>query len=465
MSETLEAAALADWLSKSPSGAIPAALDAEVAETIIALRPEYAPPHSVTADAVLAALTEGPLVDPAVADALRTWLDAGPGTPPPATLPIGVVETTYALRPEMAPSLALGIDDILNEVSEGPLAPAPVVPLHAPRHAPVEKIVGDAISSSRRKWWTGTSVTVTAVAATALMFIAPIAEKATHAPSPYNDGRTAMATEPSTQTLSVELQTTKKQAAPEGVELGREDSLEAAREPVTPRPTRAASAKPAMQKRRESAAIPAPPTKAQRSANAGNGQPLGGIAAEAEAEPQFNGFADSAGIDDSLSMAAPAPSARSAPSAPSANPVTDNGPAQYRDTTVDFESLEADAGPMVQAHGATIGGGGSGGEAASIGDRGSRARTASAESSVDAAPRRRGDVRASRAETRAKQLLDSGNLETALQTVQAGLNAPQVNPVLKARLLRLKADILAKLGRETEAKQAREEAARVDPLR
>lgn len=462
MSETLKAAALADWLSKSPSGAIPADLDAEVAETIIALRPEYAPPHSVTADAVLAALTEGPLVDPAVADALRTWLDAGPGAPPPATLPVGVVETTYALRPEMAPSLALGIDDILNEVSEGPLAPAPVVPLNAPRHAPVEKIVGDAISSSRRKWWTGTSVTVTAVAATALMFIAPIAEKATHAPSPYNDGRTAMATEPSTQTLSVELQTTKKQAAPEGVELGREDSLEAAREPVTPQPARAASAKPAMQKRRESAAVPAPPTKAPRSANPGNGQRLGGLAAEAEAEPQFNGFADSAAIDDSLSMAAPAPSARSAPPA---NPVTDNGPTQYRDTTVDFESLEADAGPMVQAHGATIGGGGSGLSAASIEDRGSRARTASAESSVDAVPRRRGDVRASRAETRAKQLLDSGNLETALETVQAGLNAPQVNPVLKARLLRLKADILAELGRETEAKQAREEAARVDPLR
>jgi hypothetical protein len=158
---------------------------------------------------------------------------------------------------------------------------------------------------------------------------------------------------------------------------------------------------------------------------------------------------------------------RSARSARSANPVADNGPAQYRDTTVDFESLEVDAGPMVQAHGATIGGGGagSGAEAASIGDRGSRAGTASAERSVDAVPRRRGDVRASRAETRTKQLLDSGNLETALETVQAGLDAPQVNPVLKARLLRLKADILAELGRETEAKQAREEAARVDPLR
>ena len=75
-----------------------------VVEAIIALRPERAPPHTITIEAVLAAITEGPLMDPAVADTGLARRGTGDR---PATRAGGVVETTYALRPEMAPSLGV----------------------------------------------------------------------------------------------------------------------------------------------------------------------------------------------------------------------------------------------------------------------------------------------------------------------------------------------------------------------
>ena len=70
-----------------------------------------------------------------------------------------------------------------------------------------------------------------------------------------------------------------------------------------------------------------------------------------------------------------------------------------------------------------------------------------------------------RSEQRARTLFENGEFEQALTAVQSGLVETSINPIRKARMLRLKAKILAKLGRETEAKQAREEAARIDPLR
>ena len=49
------AQALARWLSTPAGGPIPDSLEPEVVEAIIALRPERAPPHTITIEAVLAA--------------------------------------------------------------------------------------------------------------------------------------------------------------------------------------------------------------------------------------------------------------------------------------------------------------------------------------------------------------------------------------------------------------------------
>ena len=112
MSEIQEAQALADWLADG--GGCTPVLDADVLEAIYALKPALAPDHSVTIDNILDSLTDGPLVDPAVAESLAEWLGSPPGTPPPRNLPIGVVEATYALRPELAPAPRLSIDDVLS---------------------------------------------------------------------------------------------------------------------------------------------------------------------------------------------------------------------------------------------------------------------------------------------------------------------------------------------------------------
>ena len=87
MSDAIDARALAHWLSSPADGVIPDSVDPDVVEAIIVLRPERAPPHTITVEHVLAAITDGPLMDPAVADALQRWLNAGPGTAPPPTLP------------------------------------------------------------------------------------------------------------------------------------------------------------------------------------------------------------------------------------------------------------------------------------------------------------------------------------------------------------------------------------------
>ncbi|MFK7930040.1 MAG: hypothetical protein AB8H79_17735 [Myxococcota bacterium] len=58
--------------------------------------------------------------------ALAQWLDANPGTQPPADVDADVLEAVYAFRPDLAPAPSLTVEEILAGVTAGPLlAPAP----------------------------------------------------------------------------------------------------------------------------------------------------------------------------------------------------------------------------------------------------------------------------------------------------------------------------------------------------
>jgi len=82
-----------------------------------------------------------------------------------------------------------------------------------------------------------------------------------------------------------------------------------------------------------------------------------------------------------------------------------------------------------------------------------------------APPTYRGEPRIHATEAQARSLFAAGKHEKALEQVDAALKLKSNSPFTKARLLRLKADILMNLGRETDAQQARAEAARMDPTR
>jgi hypothetical protein len=168
---------LARWLDQPPGTEPPADLDPDVLEGIIALRPDLAPPHRVTVEQVLARVTEGPLTDvDATAQAgaaLHAWLNSPPGQPPPATLDAAVIEAATALRPDLAPPLRVTIDDVLAELSEGPLAES----------APPTPISLDAARKRRVPWWAWSGIGVAAMAATTLLFVAPIAHMVDKAPS------------------------------------------------------------------------------------------------------------------------------------------------------------------------------------------------------------------------------------------------------------------------------------------
>lgn len=54
------------------------------------------------------------------AEQLAQWLAANPGTPPPEDVDPEVIEAVYSLRPELAPSANIDLDDILNSIERGP---------------------------------------------------------------------------------------------------------------------------------------------------------------------------------------------------------------------------------------------------------------------------------------------------------------------------------------------------------
>lgn len=460
MSEHLEAQALADWLAGTPNGAVPETLDADVAEAIIALRPEYAPPHTVSIESVLATLTEGPLVDPAIAEALRQWLESKPGTPPPEILPVGVVEATYALRPELAPSLGINIDDVLNEVNSGPLAEAEVIPLQ-PKGGPAttDRIASRALGSTRRKWWTGTAVTATAVAATTLLFVGPMADKAQHGPSHFTDGRVAQATAVETEEHPVEMMEAKEaitQATEHDLKtvesaptLGfapakppaarsRAAAMNESARTRSPDATIAANVAPA-------AAPPPPPTQA-----ADDAQPL----SLGTTSDEHRGIASEAmGVADNAAQDAGAFSEEFEEAAPEAYAAK---------TQIGFDGLD-----LAQADAATPRTAPAPKRSGRSGSRVQAQQYSAAEerNDADSSTRTRGNVAALQAVHAGQRLLDAGEFERALRKVESGLSASERDPIVTARLLRLKATILSKLGRETEAKQAREQAAKVDPLR
>ncbi|MCB9780684.1 MAG: hypothetical protein H6742_19105 [Alphaproteobacteria bacterium] len=74
------------------------------------------------------------------AQLLAEWLRQEPGTEPPQQLDRDAIEAVYALRPDLAPAPGLSIDDILDEVAEGPLA-RPAAPRDAEEAAAVAALV------------------------------------------------------------------------------------------------------------------------------------------------------------------------------------------------------------------------------------------------------------------------------------------------------------------------------------
>jgi hypothetical protein len=155
---------------------VPDDLDPSVVEAIYALRPALAPPLGLDIADVLDALQEGPLVEPVVAAALEQWLAAGPGAAPPGVLPIGVVEATYALRPEMAPGPSLSIEDVLAGVTEGPLAVKSTQDI---------KLVEQTHAQAPSRWWGRPAVGLALMAAVAMLVVLPEADQVMVTPDPF----------------------------------------------------------------------------------------------------------------------------------------------------------------------------------------------------------------------------------------------------------------------------------------
>ena len=199
MSEIQEAQALADWLADG--GGCTPVLDADVLEAIYALKPALAPAHAVTIDDILDSLTDGPLVDPAVAESLAEWLGSPPGTPPPRNLPIGVVEATYALRPELAPAPRLSIDDVLSGPSEGPLAAQENPDAEGGRDTHGRRALHRSIRSVDQPGGTRVWGAV-ALAAAILLTVIPDSATVLHAPSPTNQTPSPMRPSCTTSALS-----------------------------------------------------------------------------------------------------------------------------------------------------------------------------------------------------------------------------------------------------------------------
>ena len=441
------AEALAQWLSTPAGGPIPDSLEPEVVEAIIALRPERAPPHTITIEAVLAAITDGPLMDPAVADALQRWLAAGPGTDPPPVLPVGVVETTYALRPEMAPSLGVSIDDVLAGVTKGPLASEAVdgEDGHIQRPAavgvaPVDSIAQQALVSVRRKRWTGTAVGMTAMAAAVILFVAPITDEAIQGPEYFPDDAVAQADEPAVteQTVTL-LESARTPIDSAGVESDAPD---------------ASSISTASRAVAEARGLRSPPAARTRPSNRIELDGANGSRAVPASAATAVRAARTAPADAKLRADTDGSSAKeAAPSVSELRPAVGHEPPAavahraHRTTSRLDDALDAEVVPHAQ-----------------IEDSSAMPSSAATGGAADASRAPRGTAGIQTLH-HAQTLMDSGRFDRALRAVESGLEQSELDPISAARLWRLKAEIFTKMGRTDEARLARETAAKLDPLR
>ena len=466
MSENLEAQTLAEWLDGAPGGTVPETLDPEVAETIFALRPEYAPAPSVTIEAVLASLTDGPLVDPAIGEALRHWLEAGPGTPPPEILPIGVVEAFYALRPDMAPAPRLGIEDILNSVTEGPFAANTVEAAPAPSSGHPKET---ARSRARRRWWTAPSLTVAAVAATTIFFVGPMSDRATEGPPSQAlkyapSAPSASADAPQLHTVTFEeAEEVKKVEEVKEKEKARIEVGAAASSRSAPRPS--AKSAPARRSRAAVSAAPPPPPAAQPPAIQKEMYPAAPTPSMASSDGGNRfGSADEQAIDFEGVVEAEVPVVAGATANKRERKRSRKQASRwYQGAT--GGGMAAEAGRTDAAEPSSRSWSRAEDDLDLASEEMSEEDIAVNDASPPAPPRTRGEPLFHETEAQARSLFAAGEFEKALERVDGALKLRSNSPFTKARLLRLKADILIKLGRETDAQKARAAAARIDPTR
>jgi len=404
MSEVQNADDLARWLDSVPGAPVPASIDQDVVETIYALKPEMAPPHSLSIHEVLESILEGPLVDPAVANALRNWLKAGPGTPPPRLLPIGVVEATYALRPDMAPGPSLSIDDILDGVTEGPFAQksssshAGSEPLRL--HTEAAPVPQTKASSSFRLG--GPAIGAMAMAAIALLVIYPGSEDVITAASPF-DGSSAIADAPKLQSVTFDAAEPGGMSPPAPASASEKPKAKRARK-VSPNTAKRAQAP----KRKPSPALSAAPAELLPPEKQSSNPP---VLMDAKSIPlEDMGAAEETESAEAFAIPRAPPAAAVEPRATS-----------RRDSRKSRGRNRADRD---MAEGVT-----------------ETAEPASAHSSIDYW------------HPKIQRLKGNGNAAEALAQLEAILPMFATDMPSRLKLLRLKVEILQELGRNTEAQQ------------
>jgi hypothetical protein len=152
--EQTQAEALARWLEAGPDELPDPDMDAQVIESVVALRPEMAPPASLDiADLLARPEVEAMLAAGAEAPRLARWL-SGEGRA--RALDRDVAETVHSLSPHLAPAPRVDIDQILSRVQSGPLAAPADVVLLRPRW---------------RAWWGMGGGALLAAAAVAAIFL------------------------------------------------------------------------------------------------------------------------------------------------------------------------------------------------------------------------------------------------------------------------------------------------------
>jgi len=200
---------------------------------------------------------------------LARWLDEHPGSTPPDGVDPDVLETVYALRPDLAPAPSFSVDDILADITAGPFAdliaeaqadsPQPPgdelveLPEEDTETAEHEPAVVDLSSERRRRRpWLWSSVGAVAAAAMALVVAIPhldsgISDEALYAPLQQPSSAPPTPTIP--ELVELEQTLASKTASPRP-ERERGDATEASKPmalaEVNEDPARQAPAQPAL---------------------------------------------------------------------------------------------------------------------------------------------------------------------------------------------------------------------------